>query len=617
MTAGGAANAVTSSSRLRVADLFGSPGDMGRRHGAMFDAEIRHYAADRIALVASGLWSGGPIDESEVLAIAESMLDAHAAYDPALFDELEAMAGAAGISTATAVVVGGFTDFVDTVRAVVGGDHPPTVVEDDCTMAIVPGSRSPEGPLFGQTWDMHDSATEHVVLLRTVPTDGPSARIFTTTGCLGQIGMNAAGVCVGINNLVGLDGQRGVTWPTVVRAMLTADDAAGALERLLAADLAGAHNFAILDAAGVGFNVEAMSTVQVVTDLEGEVLVHTNHTVHDATTALQAPKDPAMMASSTARLETAGRLTAEGDTTVESLMELTREPEAICQRATDPFHIESSGAAVMRPATGDFWACWGRPEDHPYEAVAAPDPTIALPDDVVAVGPRSGLEYTRLTRPMAKSLMELELETFPTAHPDDLYDQEEIESVADDFQVGTFVGFVPGDRTTPVAVGLGVRVDFDFAHPQHKIKELLDGPTPSGHQPEGRWYYGTDIIVAPSKRRRGIGRELYDLRKRATRRLGLDGIVAGGVIPGYADHKASMTPDAYIDAVRAKELYDPTLSFQLNNDFHALCALHGYIADPAVDDAASLIVWENPDLDRTGATDAIAALRERLAQESG
>ena len=54
---------------------------------------------------------------------------------------------------------------------------------------------------------------------------------------------------------------------------------------------------------------------------------------------------------------------------VDRLIEVTREPEAICQRAVEPFHVESSGAAIMRPATGDFWACWGRPEDNEYDHV--------------------------------------------------------------------------------------------------------------------------------------------------------------------------------------------------------------------------------------------------------
>ena len=46
-----------------------------------------------------------------------------------------------------------------------------------------------------------------------------------------------------------------------------------------------------------------------------------------------------------------------------------RDEEAICRTATEPYHIESSGAAIMRPATLDFWACWGRPAENEYQLV--------------------------------------------------------------------------------------------------------------------------------------------------------------------------------------------------------------------------------------------------------
>ncbi len=355
---------------IRILDAAGSPGDIGSKHGTDYADEIKHYAADRVALVASGLWSGGPLDESDVLSIASSMLPAHAQFDAELHEEMLAMASAAGISAEQAVIVGGFTDFVDTVRAQVGGIAPLSVTEDDCTAVIVPDSRAHKAGIFAQTWDMHDTATDHVLLLRIRPHHQPASLVFTTTGCLGQIGMNSEGVCVGINNLTCLDGQLGVTWPTVVRSMLKASTAQEALDTLKRAELAGAHNFLIFDRHGTGFNVEAMPSVMAVECLADEPLVHTNHTIAATTSAVQAPKDSGLLASSDARLETAAELLRDGSIDVERVMELTRDPGAICQRAVEPYHIESSGAAVMRPSTGDFWACWGRPEDNEYERVA-------------------------------------------------------------------------------------------------------------------------------------------------------------------------------------------------------------------------------------------------------
>jgi GNAT superfamily N-acetyltransferase len=217
------------------------------------------------------------------------------------------------------------------------------------------------------------------------------------------------------------------------------------------------------------------------------------------------------------------------------------------------------------------------------------------PADLVAVGPRSGLQYTRLTEEMADAMEELEVLSFPTALPEDLYSAAEYRDVAREFPEGSYVGFDGPDRGVPVAAGLGLRTDFDLNSPQHNLKTFFnDAPTACGDDPHGDWYYGTDIVVRPSYRRRGIGKELYDLRKQVCADLNLRGIIAGGVIPGFADHKHEMSADEYIAEVREGRLYDPTLTFQLANGFESPCALANYMADPAVDSWASLIIWHNP-----------------------
>ena len=182
---------------------------------------------------------------------------------------------------------------------------------------------------------MHDAATEHVVLARLRPDEGPDALVFTTVGCLGQIGMNSEGVCVGINNLTGNDGRFGVMWPTVIRGMLAQATAAEALDVLLRADLAGAHNYLILDSKGRGFNVEAMPSARPVKTLDGEPLAHTNHVTDPAAAPFEGDSDEEMMANSRQRLELAAAMLANTDRPVdaERLMEITREPTAICRLA--------------------------------------------------------------------------------------------------------------------------------------------------------------------------------------------------------------------------------------------------------------------------------------------
>ena len=103
--------------KLRILDAQGSFESIGFLHGKQFADEIQHYVKERVKLVASGSWSGKQMRESDILDLAESMIPEHQHFDPQLFSEMSALAEGANISIAEAIIVGGFTDFVDTVRS--------------------------------------------------------------------------------------------------------------------------------------------------------------------------------------------------------------------------------------------------------------------------------------------------------------------------------------------------------------------------------------------------------------------------------------------------------------------------------------------------------------------
>jgi len=84
---------------------------------------------------------------------------------------------------------------------------------------------------------------------------------------------------------------------------------------------------------------------------------------------------------------------------------------------------------------------------------------------------------------------------------------------------------------------------------------------------------------------------LYDARKALIRRLGLRGMVAGGMVPGFAAYQDQMTIEEYVAAVVAGRMSDPTLTPQLRNGFTVRGILYHHIRDGRVPHAA-LIVWE-------------------------
>lgn len=203
----------------------------------------------------------------------------------------------------------------------------------------------------------------------------------------------------------------------------------------------------------------------------------------------------------------------------------------------------------------------------------------------------TALRYANLTPDLVPQCAKLELACFPHADPLDLLDEEDLLVYTTVFPEGFFV-CLDGDRV--VGQGAGIFLDFDFDHPQHSIAGITGTHQCGNHRAGGDWYYGTDMIVHSGYRRRGIGKELYRLRKELVGRYNKRGIIAGGAIPGFADHKHEISAASYVQKVSAGELYDATLTFQIENGFEPRGVLANYIKEDATDSWAALIVWENP-----------------------
>ena len=203
---------------------------------------------------------------------------------------------------------------------------------------------------------------------------------------------------------------------------------------------------------------------------------------------------------------------------------------------------------------------------------------------------KSGLRYVHLAVEHAEALEQLELSTFDTIDPSDLYDTHQLTRLAEAFPEGNFV-VLDGDKA--IGMGLGIFVEFDFEHTDHRLSDILGEDGVENHSIDHPWYYGTDISVHPAYRGRGIGHQLYELRKGCVRKFNKKGIVAGGVIPGYRNHKDEMSAEDYVAKVVAGDLYDPTTTFQIENGFEVLGLLSGYVDDPSVNGYSTLIRWNN------------------------
>ena len=152
------------------------------------------------------------------------------------------------------------------------------------------------------------------------------------------------------------------------------------------------------------------------------------------------------------------------------------------------------------------------------------------------------------------------------------------------------------DKGRVVAAAISVIVDYKKFGDRHTYEKITGNGYLTTHDPHGDTLYGVDIFVDPDYRGLRLGRRLYDARKELCRNLNLRAIVAGGRIPGYRDYRDEMTPREYVAQVKAREIYDPILTFQLSNEFHVRKLIPGYMPEDRASGAyATLLEWINID----------------------
>lgn len=150
------------------------------------------------------------------------------------------------------------------------------------------------------------------------------------------------------------------------------------------------------------------------------------------------------------------------------------------------------------------------------------------------------------------------------------------------------------DKGRVIACALSLIVNYDNYTDLHTYEKITDSGFITNHEPHGDTLYGVDVFVDPDFRGLRLGRRLYDARKELCQSLNLKRIVAGGWMPGYREVAEKMPPQAYIEQVKEKKIYDPVLTFQIANGFHVRKILTNYW--PAItqkENYAILLEWIN------------------------
>jgi GNAT superfamily N-acetyltransferase len=181
---------------------------------------------------------------------------------------------------------------------------------------------------------------------------------------------------------------------------------------------------------------------------------------------------------------------------------------------------------------------------------------------------------------------------FPTLAP---YEWLRVEHFAAHLRVFPVGQHVALDGQRVVGQSSTFRVSGERVFGPHTFHDIIGAGFFTEHDPQGAWLYGADMSVHPDYRGRGIARQLYETRKTLVRQLGMRGMVAGGMLPGYTAYAAIYSVEAYVAAVVAGRVNDPTLTPQIRSGFVPEGILYDYIDDAAIVAHASLLVWCNPE----------------------
>lgn len=205
-------------------------------------------------------------------------------------------------------------------------------------------------------------------------------------------------------------------------------------------------------------------------------------------------------------------------------------------------------------------------------------------DERVADGP-----ILRLRRPEdAAEIRDLMVRVYPPPHgPEAIWSTENLLRHLAHFPEGQMV--VEAGR---ILVGTATthRVPLEAALAPHTWSEITGRGSLSTHDPDGDALYGVNIAVDRDWQGRGVGRLMYQARIDLARRQGCRAFVAGARIPGYHRVAEAMSPEAYVEAVAAGRLFDPTLSKQLRIGFQVRGVLRDYAPDVETLGHAALIV---------------------------
>ncbi len=240
------------------------PYENGLKHGETFKEAIQELIEIRTGL----LLKRSPhlkdkLDEFANLQFKETMK-----FDASLAQEIEGIAKGSETSIKDIIILNNYTDFRDIQLDSENQD-------EGCTSVSYIDDKN---SIAAQTWDMHQSAKNYLMLIEIDDKDnGTKELIYTVCGCLGLMAVNNHGQFIGVNNINVLDGINGIIWPALIRKAAKQKSLNDMGKLLMEAPITSGHNYLISDGKSA-FNYEITPTQKEILNTNPQGLIfHTNH----------------------------------------------------------------------------------------------------------------------------------------------------------------------------------------------------------------------------------------------------------------------------------------------------------------------------------------------------
>lgn len=244
--------------RIRVLNLAGTPFDIGLQHGAALGESIKETVQVYLELFRS---VGGATPEA-VRSMAMSYAHKIEQFDPRYMEEIRGIAEGAKMPISDILMLNARTEILTSLNA----------ASHECTTFCF----GREG-ILAQTWDWLQRLDGKPVLLNITHPDGHAVLTMTEPGIVGKIGLNSAGIGVGLNILTSSQRATGVPVHLLLRSALDSPTWQQAYDRLTTSEIGTNSAITLADDAGRYLTFEYKGgSLSIIRPVNG-VLLHTNH----------------------------------------------------------------------------------------------------------------------------------------------------------------------------------------------------------------------------------------------------------------------------------------------------------------------------------------------------